>query len=788
MLIIFLLYRAVYSETDDARYYCFEGMWENQISARVTGEVEKIRLQAGARDKETKTVYLKNCSVRLPEEQEVYHLRRLCVYLDRQERICPGNRLALSGTLREFAKATNPGQFDQRQYYKEKGIYYQFAASEVTVDSHKIRRGKAFLYRLRERLQQAYINCLPEREGGIVSSLILGDKSLLDMDIRKLYQESGIGHLLAISGLHVAILGMTLYRILKFLFVPDMAAVPLCGISVIAYGAMTDFSISTSRAVIMMLVLLAARWIGRTYDGKSALAFAAILILLQYPFALFSCGFLLSFGAMTGIYVLCPLMENIWFGGRWRRKEKRRRRRRWENELRENRWYGDIFIFMRGVLERSASMLLLSASIQLMTVPVILYFYFEIPLYGIVINLFVLPLSAFAVVLSVLGGVIGCICQPLGMLLLGGVFYVLKFYERICLLFQKLPGHMQIMGRPDWWQLLGYYAVLAIVFFYIWRRGKTLEEQYCHEKRQTVLTAEIRLRTAGMIAPALCILFLLPVPNRSFYMTMLDVGQGDSIFIHTPAGENILLDGGSTSVSEVGRYRILPFLKSKGIRRLDYMIMTHSDEDHINGLEELLEASGDGGITVELLALPELAEGETEKGYQAMMALAQERGVETVFLSEGQAFHSGDLSLVCLHPCRGFAAQSPNEESVTLSLRYQAFSCLLTGDLEGEGEELVTSLLQNPQMRKQYHIPDRYTVLKVAHHGSKNSSDEGFLSLVSPEISLISCGRRNRYGHPHEELLERLRATGSVIVRTDQSGAVCLKLQDGTVRYRCSQG
>lgn len=786
MLIIFLLYRAFYSETDDARYYCFEGIWEEKISAHVTGDVDKIRLQTGEQEKETKTVYLKNCSVRLSGDQAVYRLRRLCVYLDRHQEIFPGNRLALKGTLREFTRATNPGQFDQRKYYKEKGIYYQFTASEVTIDSHKIRWVKAHLYRFRERLQQTYISCLPQREGGIVSALILGDKSLLDMDIRKLYQESGIGHLLAISGLHVAILGMTLYRILKCLFVPDAAAVPLCCMSVTAYGVMTDFSVSTSRAVIMMVVLLMARWIGRTYDGKSALAFAAIIILLQYPFALFSCGFLLSFGAMAGIYILYPLMENIWFGGRQLRKQKRRRRRRWEREIRENRWYGDILISMRDVLERSASMLLLSASIQLMTVPVVLYFYFEIPVYGIVINLFVLPLAAFVVVLSFLGGVIGCICQPLGMVLLGGVFYVLKFYERICFLFQKLPGHMQILGRPDWWQILCYYMVLAVIFLYIWRRGRTLEEQYCHREGQTQL-AEGRLRVAGIVAPALCVLLLLPVPDRSFHMTMLDVGQGDCIFIHTPDGENILLDGGSTSVNEVGKYRILPFLKSKGIRRIDYMIMTHSDEDHMNGLKEILETSGNGGVAVETLALPDIAQGREEKGYLSMTELAKERGVEVVFLAEGQALHSGALSLVCLHPCRDFTAMSANEESVTFSLRYQGFSCLLTGDLEGEGEEAVTSLLQNPAVREQYHMPDRYTVLKVAHHGSKNSSDEDFLDLVSPEISLISCGRNNRYGHPHKELLERLKTTGSAIVRTDQSGAICLQVRNGDVRYRCCQ-
>ena len=199
----------------------------------------------------------------------------------------PGNTASLTGSLQEIMTATNPGMFDRREYYKEKGVYYELRATTLQITSFRTNPVKDLLYRLGE----VYTTSLPAKESGIVSAMILGDKSLLDIDIRQLYQESGIGHLLAISGLHVSILCMALIRFFKHTGISERIFIP-AGIGlVLAYGQMTDFSISTSRAVIMMILLLAADLFERTYDGKNSLAIAAVIILLQKPFALFSCSF-----------------------------------------------------------------------------------------------------------------------------------------------------------------------------------------------------------------------------------------------------------------------------------------------------------------------------------------------------------------------------------------------------------------------------------------------------------------------------------------------------------------
>lgn len=206
----------------------------------------------------------------------------------------------------------------------------------------------------------------------------------------------------------------------------------------------------------------------------------------------------------------------------------------------------------------------------------------------------------------------------------------------------------------------------------------------------------------------------------------------------------------------MGKYRIIPFLKYRGRNVLDYVFITHMDEDHVNGIEELL-GQEIGGIDIGHLVLPDLETRDERFG--KIEKMAQRRGIPLIYLRRGMVIQAGDLSVKCLYPEKGNAGEEKNESSVVLRLEYQKFSALLTGDLEGRGEETVMKT-----------GGDSVTLLKVAHHGSSNSSGEEFLRTFRPGISVISCGRGNTYGHPHAEVLERL--AGSMILRTDQDGAV----------------
>lgn len=240
---------------------------------------------------------------------------------------------------------------------------------------------------------------------------------------------------------------------------------------------------------------------------------------------------------------------------------------------------------------------------------------------------------------------------------------------------------------------------------------------------------------------------------------MLDVGQGDCVFWKLPDGTTFLSDGGSTSVTDVGNYRIAPFLKAEGVCRIDYLLISHMDQDHISGLKELLE---DGSIQVGQALLPGLQ--VKDDAYLEMEALLENANVEKIFLNSGDRAERGSYSMRCLWPPTEGQTDDRNEMSLVMEVEYGAFRMLLTGDIDEQTERRLAASGQLESV----------DVLKVAHHGSRYSSTTEFLQQVTPAVSLISCSATNRYGHPGQETLVRLREADSAVRITKNCGAILL--------------
>ena len=267
-------------------------------------------------------------------------------------------------------------------------------------------------------------------------------------------------------------------------------------------------------------------------------------------------------------------------------------------------------------------------------------------------------------------------------------------------------------------------------------------------------------------------------------VTFLDVGQGDCIFLQTKDGTSYLTDGGSSSVSKVGKYRMIPFLKYQGASQIKAVFVSHADSDHCNGIVELLEQAELEGIPVENLVLTDLADECRSEGYEELLELAQQNEIAIQFLHEGQQFQDGELLFQCLHPSQGYQSEDINEASMVLLVTYREFSLLLTGDVQGEGEEHLTQELQAwKKLGAIEHAETELTILKVAHHGSKNSTTEEFLKAANPKLAIISCGEGNRYGHPHEETLERLENADVPWFCTKDYGAITVTV-DGKSRVK----
>lgn len=691
------------------------------------------------------------------------YLPAIIIYVnDIPKDITPGNQINCKAKLMNIKSATNPGEFDLRQYYCEKKIYYMAVCSEgdINIINAKSNVIKTFLFQLRDNIKKVYIKCLPEKEAGTICAMLLGDKSIIDEDVKELYRQNGIGHLLAISGLHVTILCMGLKKLLSKLRVNEKAAIVIIVLFLLFYGLMTGFGVSTSRAVIMMLFALAAQINGRSYDMLSAMSVSAVFIVVQKPYALFSCSLLLSYCAIIAIAVVYPFLEKYVIVNEKLITHKNKEK------------------FFDYVMIEIRKSFLMSFSIQFFTLPVILYFYYETPVYGLILNLIILPLSNLLVIFGAIGGVLGLLILPAGKFFLGIVYVILNIFEKSCTLFNDFPFHIIVTGRPGRCKIFIYYFVIISVILLFNKMEMLLFSNYAIKNGLYTyvvnISRKVKHKTIFICLEILLLLvfILTPVRNKNADISFLDIGQGDCIIVKSESGRVYMIDGGSSSKKNIGKYIITPYLKYYGITRIDYCIVTHSDSDHVSGILEILEQKKSDRIQIDNFMIPEPDESLKDETYKKLLQLAKENCKKVSYIKKFDMIQDKNLKIVCIHPERGYYSDSANAYSAVLSITNNSNSILLTGDLEKDGETSVIETLN--QHRNLF--PKSYTLLKVAHHGSKNSTSDEFLERVNPDISVISCGKKNRYGHPHDELLNRLKKINTTIFRTDMDGAVTLPL------------
>lgn len=687
----------------------FDDEAECMLTGRITLCVEKSW---------GKALYVTHNRIYLSRENP-YLCENVIVYCSDYQTFQVGNSIKVYGTLLKFSVAENPGQFNEQMYYRMENIDYKMKANKIIITDQSYSGFHAVLDRIKKKLMSVYKSILEDRESGALIAMLLGEKQLLDDEIKQLYQENGISHVLAISGLHVSLIGITIYKLLKKLKIGIIPATVLSILFIYSYGVLTNFSVSTNRAVVMMIIMMLAKIFGKTYDMLSSMALSAFLILLQNPMQLFQAGFLLSFGAVFGIAVLMPCFKLLFT----------------EN----NKIMDGLFV---------------SVSAQAITTPVVLFYFYQFPVYSLIINILILPFMSIEILAALIAGIIGTVSVPLGVFAIGSTNYILKFTEWICRIGSGLPGNLITTGKPEFARIF-IYAVLTA--FFIWSVRK-------YQKKFLLL-----------IFAASVVVLLYPRHSGGMEITVLSVGQGDGLYIRTESGSNYFIDGGSSDVKNVGTYRIQPFLLSQGVDTLDYAIISHSDYDHTSGIRELIQSKT---IAVNTLVLPMI--NKKDENYESLEALAKNSKVSIVYMSEGDIIKDGAIRMKCLHPAPHYEVSSVNAYSLVLSVSYHDFDMLLTGDLEKDGEDALVNKYSIDHKEADNTEKDSiclkdYDVLKVAHHGSKNSTYPDFLNITQPEYALISCGKNNRYGHPNKELLDRLHQIGSKVMITYDRGAITIK-------------
>lgn len=712
---------------------------ENSLEkATVSGEIYK---------KEENTLYtnlyIKNANLNVNSKQ--YPIDNVKVHIKNEKCVVSfgcGDKVAVKGRLEEIPLPVNLGQFNERVYYYARGIKWYQDEDSIKVLKKNFNSFLKWQDKIKEMWKKGISKVVSEDKIGFFESVLLGEKGNLDSSQKVLFQIMGCSHILAISGLHLSIMGGGLLKILQRLSIPFLAAGSISMIAMILYGSLTGSGAAVMRAAIMFSVWIGALLWKRTYDFLSSAALACILLLMKSPLYLYDSSFLLSFGAILGLGIVQPV-----FFSRKREKGKKTLRKKCGKLLSDG---------VKGGIAVWAVLL-----------PMMMYFFYEISVLGILVNLLVLPTAGILLIFGCMGSFLGMGGMIFfGKLAIAPAEMLLEIYLSVGKTIQHIPFAIWITGKPALWKCVCYYVFLILLLCV-----KSCKKS---SKRRKAFWSGIWITSL--------LLLYVKFPWEIRDITFLDVGQGDCICIHTGNRSCFLIDGGSSSVSGVGKYRILPFLKACGIQEIKGIFVSHTDLDHISGIQEILEGVARKEAQIKLDTLF-LSECEEKKGkLEELEKQGEKAGCKAVYIKKGTKIREGKVQLECLAPDR--KDLECNEGSQAFHMTKGSLKVLFTGDIEGEGEN---ELFQEIKTRG-----EEYDVLKVAHHGSKNSTKEEFLKIINPKASVISCGKDNSYGHPHKELLERLENYTERMLFTMEEGEIrlterknsfCIESRLGKKRY-----
>lgn len=730
----------------DASSFVFSG-----DSAETTDNLSQISGSADA-DQMSILISSQKTTSQINEMQEIFgkNASALC-YLQEDEALPrAGSYVRVFGEVLPFLQATNPGEFDAAAYYRRKDCLFALRKTKITVQTKTYGRLEEFLSQLRYESEVLFRKLLGEKNGATASAMVLGRKKGMDSEVKALYQGAGISHLLAISGLHLSLIGAGLFGLLKKVRLPVALSAGISTWILIVYAQLTGMGISTRRALVMFLLFLAAGLLKRTPDLPTSLAVAALLLLVPKPQRILDAGFQLSFSAVIGIAVMIPVLQDGW-----------------EDAAPSLRVTDGVagWNIARTAIVRACRLLrkniLAGLGITMTMLPFLLIHFYEWSPWSVFLNLAVIPLMGILLpcliglqLVARLTALAHCLELPQH-LLCTAIEAIFSCYEQLCRFTMALPGSILHTGYPTW-QALAVYTIGLIALAV---SGK-------------------KLRPHLRLAAAVCLMgiFLIRLPGE-LNVTMLDVGQGECVGIETREHHVYLVDAGSTSKKKTGQYQIIPWLKYIGTRSVEGIFITHWDEDHISAVGELLEWSKSSRVKIRRIFLPDVA--LKDEVLETLLQQIEEANVSVEYLSAGEHMTDGALQISCLHPYAKKMPEDRNDASLVLRLSQGDFQMLLTGDLEKSGEDWLVE-----QARPATQNPLRCTILDAGHHGASNATGEALLDLAQPGVVLISCGKNNRYGHPAPETLQRLEERGIRWYSTAEVGAIQVQVGKKKVKIK----
>lgn len=674
-----------------------------------------------------------------------------------------GELVSFSGTLKPPLGPRTPGGFDRAAYLGRQGVYLETTVSAVQANGpgalNPVRKA-AVAARL--KLEGVLKKTLPPKEAALMAGLLFGSRSELPDDIKEAFKTSGVFHLLAVSGGNIAMIVMPFLALLGWCGLSKRRAAALAIPLVIFFVFLTGASPSVMRAGLMAVLVLAGDLLRRERNALNTLGAAIMLLLLWAPGLLFDLGLQLSAVATLGILLFARPIER-WLAPRLQ----------WAFGERAGGWL--------------AAGLSVTLAAQVLVEPISLHNFGAFSTVAPLANLLVLVFLEPVVNIASVSVLVGLVLLPLAWLLNWVVRAGLWLLVFVVKATSAVPGAFLELGEMPAVLVLTWYAAVAVLAAPTLRdaliaRAGLARGWWRRSSRQTRKAALTSLFL--VLATGWTWRLALADPLDTLYVTFLDVGQGDAILVRAPGGRTMLVDTGPASPPDPAKGRtgfdageevVVPYAVRAGVTRLDYLVLTHPDQDHAGGMAAVLNS-----LPVGALLEPQFPHGS--QGYRDGLAAAAAKGVAVWRPTAGETFRLGrHVTAEVLHPAAAFLTgtrSDQNSNSVVLRLRYRNISLLLAGDMEAVTEERL--LDQGTSVKAD--------VLKVAHHGSEYSTTAPFLQAVQPRWAVISAGAGNLFGHPHRDTLRRLEGHGAAVYRTDRHGSVTVKTDGYSLTFTTTRG
>ena len=639
---------------------------------------------------------------------------KLTVYIDKKENVSKleyGNKIAVTGTYKKPTEKRNYKGYDYMKYLKTKKI-----CGSLMVDGEvKLKKTKkinpifTIINKLSLIFKQNLKKLLPEQEAELEQGILLGDTSDIESDIKDDFRECNLSHMLAVSGAHLSYLVLGINTVLSKKSFGIRRRKILSIMFILIFMVIVNMSSSVVRAGISTIIAIFATLIYRKQDTYTTISIALLLTLLNNPFAIFDVGLQLSYLATLSIII---------FYSKFTQKQ-------FNNKVKK-------YLYESAMLTLSANILIL---------PITIYEFNTIPINSIISNLLAGPLLGICIILGMFTVIISTVCFPVSKLIAFPLQIILKILIKIIELISKIPFGNYTVKTPWFIVMFLTYAIIATLIY--------------NKKKITKILTMITLII--FIVMQVCAFINIDGKLKIYF---IDVGQGDSMLVKTVRGKNILIDGGGSKDPDydIGEKNLVPYLLDRRIKTLDYVIISHFDEDHATGVAQIL-----GKIDVSSIILTrQLEENDI---YRHILSIAKEKKIKLIYVKEGDVLKIGGIKISIIHPENKLMINNPmNNNSIVCKVEYNSFSMLLTGDIEMEAEELI--------LRKNINL--KADVLKVAHHGSKTSTTGEFLKAINPKVALIGVGKNNNFGHPSNEVIQRLKENGTRIYRTDENGEISI--------------